>query len=420
MTTTGVDGDGDREPGGTTAVAASSRCEAPYDRAGLDRVAKAIAERAGDHDRAGSFPHEAFPELAPTGVLSLTVPRALGGGGGGLTDSVSAVETLGRADPSVALVVVWQLVFQAELARPGNRWPADVRSRVQRSAADGVALINALRVEPELGTPARGGLPATVAERLHSEGGWRLSGRKTYCTGIPVLRWMSVWARTEDADPLVGQFLVEAGTPGYQVLETWDHIGLRASGSHDVMFEGAVIPSSHAVDVGRPDAPGDPLRALTLVWGNALLAALYQGVALAARDWLVGYLNERTPSNLGAPLASLPRFQLEVGRIESLLRTNGVLVADLARRVDEGDPGPETLSDGPLVKHVVTANALQAVEIGLELTGNPGLSRHNPLERHFRDSLTGRVHTPQSDTALTGAGRALLGRSRETARERRA
>jgi len=391
----------------------------PYDRIVLDRVARVIAERAGEHDRDGTFPFEAFSELAPTRVLSLTVPRALGGGGGGLRDAVSAVETLGRADPSVALVVVWQLVFQADLARAGNRWPAEVRSRVQRSAAEGVALINALRVEPELGTPARGGLPATVAERLPGGGGWSLRGRKTYCTGIPILRWMTVWARTDDREPLVGQFLVEAGTPRYRLLETWDHIGLRASGSDDVVFEGAVIPSAHAVDVGRPDAPPHPARALTLVWGNVLLAALYQGVGLAARDWLVGYLNERTPSNLGAPLATLPRFQLEVGRIESLLRTNGVLVADLARRVDDGDVGPETLGDGPLVKHVVTANALQAVEIGLQLTGNPGLSRHNPLERHFRDSLTGRVHTPQSDTALTGAGRALLERSRHTAPERR-
>jgi alkylation response protein AidB-like acyl-CoA dehydrogenase len=418
MTTTGVDGDG-TVPGRAGGGRGEPAVRGAYDRVGLDRVAGVIAERAGEHDRDGSFPHEAFAELAPTGVLSLTVPRALGGGSGELSDSVSVVETLGRADPSVALVVVWQLVFQAELARPGNRWPAEVRSGVQRSAADGVALINALRVEPELGTPARGGLPATVAARLPGEGGWSLSGRKTYCTGIPILRWLAVWARTDDAEPLVGAFLVEAGTPGYEVVETWDHIGLRASGSHDVVFGGTVIPKAQAVDVGPPDAPANPARALTLVWGNVLLAALYQGVALAARDWLVGYLNERTPSNLGAPLATLPRFQLEVGRIESLLRTNDVLVADLARRVDDGDVGPETLGDGPLVKHVVTANALQAVEIGLQLTGNPGLSRHNPLERHFRDSLTGRVHTPQSDTALAGAGRALLERWREAAAEGR-
>jgi alkylation response protein AidB-like acyl-CoA dehydrogenase len=49
------------------------------------------------------------------------------------------------------------------------------------------------------------------------------------------------------------------------------------------------------------------------------------------------------------------------------------------------------------------------VEIGLELTGNPGLSRKNPLERHYRDVLCSRIHSPQDDTILVGGGRAAFG-----------
>jgi alkylation response protein AidB-like acyl-CoA dehydrogenase len=381
---------------------------ASYDVDLLEKALQGISENAGGHDADASFPHEAFPELHRAGVLSLTIPRSIGGGGAGLVESAKVIRWLGRADPSVALVALWQLVFHAEIGRVGNRWDPQVRERVQRSAVEGVALINALRVEPELGTPARGGLPATVAD---SEGGdgWRLTGHKIYCTGIPALRWLGVWARTDDEEPRVGQFLVEAGTPGYHVVETWDHLGLRASGSHDVVLEGAIIPTAHAVDLGKPDAPRDVSKVPTILWATTLMSALYTGVAEAARDWLVNYLNERTPSNLGAPLSSLARFQLEVGRIEGLLHTNNVLVADLAARVDAGDTTAKAFIDAPVVKHTATTNALAAVEIGLQLTGNPGLSRHNPLERHFRDVLTGRVHTPQSDTALTGAGREALG-----------
>ncbi len=65
--------------------------------------------------------------------------------------------------------------------------------------------------------------------------------------------------------------------------------------------------------------------------------------------------------------------------------------------------------EGNNIKYVVTANAIRAVELGLELTGNPGLSRKNPLERHYRDVLCSRIHSPQNDTILTGAGRAALG-----------
>ena len=60
------------------------------------------------------------------------------------------------------------------------------------------------------------------------------------------------------------------------------------------------------------------------------------------------------------------------------------------------------------MKWAVNDNALKAVAKALELAGNPGLSRTNPLERHHRDVLCARVHSPQNDTILTGAGRAAL------------
>ncbi len=74
------------------------------------------------------------------------------------------------------------------LGRPDNRWPAQVRRAVFDSAVADGALINALRVEPALGSPSRGGLPDTIARR--DGDGWRLSGHKLYSTGIPALRWL--------------------------------------------------------------------------------------------------------------------------------------------------------------------------------------------------------------------------------------
>ncbi|GLW64068.1 hypothetical protein Arub01_23120 [Actinomadura rubrobrunea] len=278
---------------------------------------------------------------------------------------------------------------------------AEVRRRVRRSSLDGVALINALRVEPDLGTPARGGLPATTAAR--DGDGWTLRGRKIYSTGAPGLSWLLVWARTDDPEPAVGSFLVPSRVPGVRVERTWDHLGMRATRSDDVVLDGVRVPADHAVDVepasARPPRPGGAFPA----WNALLISAVYDGVARAARDWLVGYLNERTPANLGRPLAALPRFQAAVGRIEALLAANRALLAAAAR--DEHD------ADGAaLAKHTVTGNAVRSVEIGLSLIGNPGLSRRNPIERHYRDVLCARIHTPQDDTVLTGAGAAALAR----------
>jgi alkylation response protein AidB-like acyl-CoA dehydrogenase len=268
-------------------------------------------------------------------------------------------------------------------------------------AAEG-ALANALRVEPELGTPIRGGMPATIARR--APGGWRISGKKLYSTGIPALRWLGVWARTDDAAPLVGTFLVPASAPGIRIEETWDQLGMRATGSHDVVFEDVFIPDAYAVDVRVPALWAAERPAEFLAWSAVLIGALYDAVARNARDWLVRFAHERIPSNLGAPLASLPRFQETIGEIEALLFTNRALLD----RASLADPAKTPPMESNFVKHLVTNNAIKAAEKVVALTGNPALSRHNPLERHYRDTLFGRVHSPQDDTILTAAGKAAL------------
>ena len=361
-------------------------------------LARAFAATAPRHDREGSFPHENFAALRDAGLLALTVPREWGGADAGLDRAAEAVGTIAEGCPATALVLAMQLIQHRALA--GNpRIPLALRERLGRGAAGRGELVNALRVEPELGTPARGGLPATVARRTGE--GWSLTGRKIYSTGSPALTWGVVWARTAEAEPRTGQFLVPMRAPGVRIVETWDQAGLRASGSHDVLFGDAPIPAEHALDLRAPAEWGRP-DPEQMAWNTLLIAALYTGVARAARDWLVGFLRDRRPANLGAPLATLPRVQEAVGRIEALLLTNERLVAGAAR---DGDASPV---EHGLIKTVAAENAIAAVQDAVALCGNHGLSRANPLERHLRDVLCARIHTPQPDSAHLAAGRAAL------------
>jgi alkylation response protein AidB-like acyl-CoA dehydrogenase len=239
-----------------------------------------------------------------------------------------------------------------------------------------------------------------------TEAGWSLSGYKIYSTGAPVLKWAIVWAVTDETPPRVGQFLVPFDLPGIEIqYETWDHLGLRASGSHDVVFRDVSLPFDHAVDIRDPGAWGPPTASFD-VWINLTLSALYNGVATAARDWLVQWLQNRRPSNLGAALATVPRLQTAVGEIEALLQTNRIMIADVARRGDAKTLEP---AESSLLKYVATGNAIRICEKAIELTGNTGLTRSNPLERHLRDVLCSRVHQPQNDMILTYAGKTALG-----------
>ena len=363
----------------------------------------AFAVTAAAHDRDGTFPFENFTRLAEAGLIALRTPRDLGGVGASLLEAAHVIGAVAEGESATALVLAMQYIQHAGMAR-NARWPDALKAHLAREAVAGVSLINALRVEPELGSPARGGLPRTMATRTAD--GWRLNGHKIYSTGVPILAWYAVWAVTDDATPQVGVFLVPAALPGTRIVETWDHLGLRASGSHDVIFEDVAIPLDHAVDIRPPSAwtPEDTLQQHTE--NGILLAALYNGVANAARDWTIGFLKSRVPANLGKPLASLPRVQEAFGAIEMLLATNRRLIDGLGRDLDAGLAVPAL--DAHVVKSVVTNNAVQAVETALSLAGNHGLTRANPLERHYRDVLCGRVHTPQDDAVRANLGRAAL------------
>lgn len=361
-----------------------------------------LAETAAANDRTGHFPHANFRSLHQAGLLGLTVPRRLGGQEAGLRATSALVTEVGRGCASTALVLAMQLLHHHAIA-DNARWPERLAARVGREAVERGALINALRVEPALGTPARGGLPDTIARPTRD--GWRLDGHKIYATGVPGLTWLLVWARTEEAVPQVGQFLVPAQAEGVRVIETWDHLGLRASGSHDVVLNGVMVPTDHAVDIRPPDS-WRGREAGRAAWNAALIGSVYTGVALAARDWLRDFLRTRTPANLGAPLASLPRMQEAVGRIEAALLANRRLIAGLAADVDA--ERPLEIVEIDLLKTIAADNAVAAVEQAVALCGNHALTRSNPLERHLRDVLCARIHTPQADQALTAAGRVAL------------
>lgn len=400
-----------------TETAAALRPLAPGDPTAIldaaDRVASLIAPTAAAHDRDGTFAHDHVDALWAAGLGALTLPAPLGGTGASLAVTAEAVSRVAAADPATALVWVMHLLQLRLLGEDAESWDPALRDAIVADVVRGPALINALRVEPELGTPARGGVPSTRAVRTTDAAGapaWRLDGHKLFSTGSVALRWLAVWAVTEpgpgDGDePRVGTFLVPGSAPGIEIRETWDHLGLRASASHDVLLHDVVIPAHHAVRLA-PVGAGSPLHLGPLgAWNAALLSAVYVGVGRSSRDELARYLHARVPSNLGAPLATVPRLQAELGEVEAQLLIATALVADLAREVDAGGGNA---SRAGLVKVGATRAVVELTRHAVQAVGNAGLTRHGALERHHRDALCGPAHTPQEDSVLVAAGRAAL------------
>jgi alkylation response protein AidB-like acyl-CoA dehydrogenase len=376
----------------------------------LAAVTAEVASTAAEHDRTGAVPWAGLEVAHRAGLLTATVGRQYGGPGLGPRQTARILTGLGEGDASVGLLAANLLNTHAgQAAHP--HWPTSSYDDLLDRSRRGPALANAVRAEPELGAPARGGLPRTTATRTAD--GWSLSGRKSFATGGSALAYHVVWAVADESDeqshdqPRVGHLVVPGDLPGITVIDTWDHLGLRASNTHDVVYDDVRLPADAFVEI--PRGPDGRYRDPAAMAGPASFGhtALYVGVARAARAAFADFARSRVPAALGRPIATTERIQSVAGEIDVLVTQAETLLHGALLRVETGDESviPE-LSN---LKVAIARSVVAATQTAVAALGNPALSRHHPLERHLRDALCVRVHPPQEDTVLLASGRRVLG-----------
>jgi alkylation response protein AidB-like acyl-CoA dehydrogenase len=369
---------------------------------GLKALTAEVASTAEQYDRSGDIPVAGLAAAHRGGYLTATVAARFGGPEAGPFEVVQILSALGEGDPSVALIAANNLAIH-QMQAATDSWPADLYDDLLRQSVQGPAPVNVIRAEPELGAPARGGLPKTIARRTAN--GWTLTGRKTFATGGTALAYHLVWAITDEEEPRVGHVIVPADSAGITWHQTWDHLGLRASNTHDVSYANVEVGEENFLEIPKTDGVyRDPAVATGPTgFGHP---ALYVGVARAARTAFVTYARERVPTALGRPIAETERIQAIAGEIDAQIGQAETLLYGTLLRVAADDPA--VAAGLSLVKVQIARSVIAAVQTAVAALGNAALTRHNPLERHLRDVLCVRVHPPQEDTALLAAGRALL------------
>jgi alkylation response protein AidB-like acyl-CoA dehydrogenase len=350
-------------------------------------------------------------DLRASGYLRLTIPERLGGLGGSVLDACIAQEKVSRALGSAGLAANMHLQYIGASLVSGL-WRPDMLDAFLRRAAEHGYLINNCQAEAEMGSPARGGLPATTATRV--DGGWRITGRKQWSTASSFLTHYAVSAtvRAPDMPEHLGQFLVTASSPGVRVDPTWQALSMRESASHDLVFEDVFVPDAGPnAGVIRVSPNGEAFVPSPDVaqWHGLPFSATYVGVAVAARDWTARFAATRVPTNLGKPIGELPAVRAKLGEIEALLFSARRLVFTTARDWVEGRADRRQIAaQVPLVKRHATNAAVRVTDLCLRIAGGVGLAEANPLERCFRDVRAGLIHPPLDDVALEGAARRAL------------
>lgn len=367
------------------------------------RMAEVAAEYADEHDRDNTFPHETFAALRDAGYLALTVPIEFGGEGASPLEVMLAQEQLAMGSGSVALGATMHLGSMGGLA-DSRAWPPELLERVFHDVVTDGALINGLASEPELGSPSRGGGFRTTGDKVPS--GWQVNGRKTWSTLSPGLTYGTVLLTLRDENGVEsrGSLLVPMSSPGVRIEETWDNLSMRATGSHDVVFEDVFVPDEYTL----PQSPGLPASQVS---GWTLLgSAVYLGVAQAARDFAVQFAKDRVPAGLGKPIAELQTVQHRIAQIELLLLQSRSVLYGTAELWDKHPQHRDRIGwQFAAAKYTVTNNAIDMTDQALRVVGSVGLQRKHPLERYFRDVRAGLGNPPMDDVALTIIGKHALG-----------
>ncbi|OXS52611.1 acyl-CoA dehydrogenase [Cohnella sp. CIP 111063] len=353
-----------------------------------EQLAARFAERAERHDREGSFPFENFAELREAGYLKITVPQQYGGDELSLYDLVQLQERLAYGDGSTALAVGWH-VGQTLHFRMSGKWPQPLFADLCRSIVRDGTMINTFASEAASGSPSRGGRPETTAVR--ADGGWRITGRKTFSTLSPILDRFVVTAYVPE-DDVVSEFLVKR-SDRVSIVETWDTLGMRATGSHDVVLDGAYAGADDRIPgKGIDDGGGWLLH----------IPACYIGIARAARDFALQFARSYRPNTLSEPISSLPTVRQTIGEMEAELRTARALLYEAAERWDREteERRPSLRPELGLAKYAAVNNALRIVDLAMRIVGGTSLSRRSPLERYYRDVRAGLHNPPMDNVAL--------------------
>ncbi len=356
-----------------------------------EEIAGKIAEHAAKHDADDSFVTEGFAALEEAGFFTALVPEEFGGGGATISEIAEALRIIGAACGSTALAASMHSHIIAVAAWRFKNQGAPTDSLLKRVVSEKLKLVSS------------GGSDwlssAGTMEKV--EGGYRLTARKAFASGSTVGSLLNTSAVYDDpeAGPTVLHFAAPLKGEGVSIAPTWQVMGMRGTGSDDVVFDGLFIPDA-AIAGKRPQGQWHMLFHVISMIAFALIYAAYLGVAEGARNKALEMAKKR-PND--------PLLAQNVGELE-----NRLLAARLAHRrmieiAETGTPGPETTSEAMQCRTLAGQAAIDAVAKAMEVAGGAAFYRKTGLERAFRDVQAARFHPLQEKPQLDLTGRVALG-----------
>lgn len=348
------------------------------------------------------LPRPLFEALADADMFKLGLPRSLGGVEIDLPTFVEVLEELGKADASTAWLVNQCSIFATYAARM-----APVAARL-------------IWTDTPRSVVANTSMPTAEAEPV--PGGYRVTGRHRFSSGSRHASWFAARAWVPEDGERVQKFLFVPAAE-VEVLDTWKVRGMRGTGTHDFVVDGAFVPADRTVrHLGSPLLEPGPLYRLSLVLlfasGDGALAL---GAARSCLDAFLELAGVKTPHAMKALMRDQPSVQLAVGQTRAALASGRAYLWEAVHAIwaEAASDGPVTLEQRVGLRlaatHVIRL-AVRAVETLYHAAGATAIYEGNLIQRHFQDLHVISQHQQARQVAYELAGKQRLGLEIETSR----
>lgn len=384
-----------------------------------------FATRAEQHDREGSFPFDNFEKLQKSGFMAAPIPAEYGGlGVDSLYDTMVAMSRLGRGDASTAIAVNMHVAGAAVIVRlvqrleaAGDRRTVALLQELMHKVGTGEVVMCFPTTEP--GTD----LTSPLTEAIPQDGGYVIKGRKIFGTISPAahLFFPSVKVQNGSGTYLTATAMVPRNTPGLEVKNNWDAMGMRASGSNDIVFDNCFVPKEWIF--AAKDNYGKIGRGFAdfALNANLPLIASFLGIAEAARDFAVCTVtNQRkgpTRKLLGEriPIQQLvANMEIDIATCRAMTERVGRVADCFLRRYATADAPVEEanalMKEVQCMKYVINRKAIEVVDQAMIVCGGAAYMSRHLLSRLYRDARAGPFMQPYAPyEAFEFIGKVALG-----------
>ena len=330
-----------------------------------------IVPQAAALDEAHAFPRELFAQLAGMGLFGMRYPENVGGSGMQLTEFCLALEEIARGSMSLAACAAMQSLMGTKfLHMLGN---ADILERLFKPALRGEKIGAICMTEPNAGSDLDG--IATHARKV--DGGYLLSGQKTWVTSAPVADFFTVFAKAGE-NRMLTIFLVERSFKGLAIGRAIEKMGVWALPTSELAFDDCFVPDSHRLSKEEGDGEGHLRKTLAEI--RIITGAMAVGQARAALDAAVRYSGER--KQFGKAINRYQAIQMKLAEMATELEAATQLVYRAAWLRDAGRPHHK---EAAMAKLFASECAARVADQAARVFASYGYAMEYPVQRFLRD-----------------------------------